>query len=77
MNRALRRFYAERWKNRTRKRMEFWGWGSTPRAVGINAKARKMCSWYCCGSRRRYDGLSLQEQKQLASFEAQLEEYGL
>jgi hypothetical protein len=57
--------------------MEFWGWNVTPRNVGINAKARKMCSWYCCGSRRKYEGISLQEQKHLDSFKAQLEDYEL
>ena len=79
MNRALRRFYAKRWKNRVKRRVLRWRWlnegdEALPRIVGIGAKARKMCSNYCCGSRRKYEGKTLKERRDYQDYLSQLED---
>ncbi|MCK5017920.1 MAG: hypothetical protein KAS32_12745 [Candidatus Peribacteraceae bacterium] len=35
----------------------------TKKALGIRAKTQKLCSGYCCGNRRKYDGISLNEKR--------------
>lgn len=74
MDRAKRRFYKERWKNRVKRRYELWRWSSvaSPRTIGMGAKTRKMCSNYCCGSRRKYDGQTLQERRDYQDYLTQL-----
>lgn len=79
MNKAQRRFYAKRWKDRVKRRVLQWKWieADSPklsRIVGIGAKTRKMCSYYCCGSRRKYDGKTLQERRGDLNYVEQLED---
>jgi hypothetical protein len=88
MNRALRRFYAQRWKNRA-KRFWYFRWEFIedknavldPRNVGISARTPQRCSlWYCCGNpRKRQKGeqYTIQEKRQLNEYHEQLKEYGL
>ena len=75
MERAKRRFYAERWKRRVHKRLQCWAWNITPRNIGITAKSRKQCSSRCCGSLRKYEGISVTEKRQFDDFYDQLEDY--
>ena len=79
MNRALRRFYAGRWKTRAKRRVLRWSWITADgerfhRLIGIGAKSRKPCSNYCCGNRRKFEGRSLQERKNYDNYLSQLEE---
>lgn len=89
MNRALRRFYAERWKRRSHRRIKqrqlwsYWGGGSPDpiddTQIGIEAKTRTLCSRsYCCGNPRKLakgERLTLQEKRQLDNFADGLGEY--
>lgn len=87
MDKALRRFHAQRWKNKMKHYWVFkWELEKDknavldPRHVGITAKSRARCSSYCCGNPRKFwkdERLTIQEKKHRDIFKAQLEEYGL
>lgn len=82
MNRAQRRFLRERMKKRVKRRLDELGWYQSTwldddwfaRAIGRGAKTRKICSGYCCGTRRKYDGMSLQERRKYRDYKDQLED---
>ena len=59
--RALRRHHIARIKARVRRL--FPGWEKTPRDIGVLAHTRVLCSGLCCGNRRKYEGLTIQELK--------------
>lgn len=76
MNRAQRRHLRQRAKDRVERRYKLWKWSafSNPRTIGIGAKTRKVCSSYCCGTRRKFDGMTLQECRDYQEYLEQLED---
>ncbi len=76
MNRAERRHLQKRAKQRIERRLNIWLWSAypTPRTIGIGAKTRKICSHQCCCTRRKYDGMTLQERRDYQDYLEQLED---
>lgn len=81
MDRAKRRFYAERRKAQAKK---FWRFryldnepDTTPDvgSVGFAATTPQSCSrHWCCGNKRGLEGLTIKERKQLTDFRDQLKD---
>lgn len=78
MNRAERRHLQKRAKQRVKRRLRDIRWfvwyDDLPRVLGKGAKTRKVCSGYCCGARRRWDGMTLQERRGYQDYLEQLED---
>ena len=52
----------------------YWQWfvkkgkaQALTREIGILRKTRKLCSCWMCGRRRRYEGITIQERRQIES----------
>jgi hypothetical protein len=66
MNRSLRRHHKERLKN---KRKFYWlghEYPMTEKQLSMVSTTAQVCSSYCCGNRRKWNGeLTVQERKHL------------